>query len=135
MPRFYFHLRDGQNSHRPDDMGVDFPDVEAAYLEAFQAAKDMAQEWLTKGQNPRAYAFEIMDVSGRLVLELPFSEVLDRQSGRHPAMLSRSIRVAKEQGERMMRLTAEVTQQVRATQENLRHSQELLKSLGSNSAD
>ena len=126
MPRFFFHLRGGPNSFSPDDMGLDFPDVEAAYLDAFQAAKDMAQEWLTKGQNPRDYVFEVVNAAGELVLELPFSEVLDRQSGRRPGKLPRAIRTACERGRRMVRLTAEVAHQVERAQDNLRRSQELL---------
>ena len=130
MPRYFFHLRGGPNSFSPDDLGVELPDIEAAYLEAFQTAKEMAQEWRKKGQNPRLYAFEIVDAAGELVLELPFSEALDHQAGRRPAMLTRSMRRAKEQGARMMRLTAEVAEQVKAAQENLRHSRELLQRFG-----
>jgi len=126
MPRFFFHLRGGPNGLSPDDCGVSLPDVDAAYLEAFQTAKEMAEEWLRKGRNPRLYAFEVVNAAGELVLELPFFEVLDHQAGRRLAKLPRSIRMARERGERMMRLTAEVTQQVRIAQENLRRSRELL---------
>jgi hypothetical protein len=45
-------------------------------------------------------------------------------------MLPRNIRIAKEQGERMMRLAAEVAEQVNATQENLCRSRDLLNSFG-----
>ncbi|WP_114946761.1 DUF6894 family protein [Microvirga calopogonii] len=134
MPRFFFHLRGGLEGLSRHEIGVTVPDVEAAYLEAFQAATDMSQEWLKKGRNPRCYAFEIMNTAGELVLVLPFSEVLDRQSGRKPVRLSRTIRTAKERGERMTRLTTEVAEQVKLAQENLRRSRELLSSLGKSSA-
>ncbi|MBQ0820062.1 hypothetical protein HPT29_011265 [Microvirga terrae] len=130
MPRFYFHLTGGPEGVSPDESGVVLPDSEAAYLEAFHAARDMAQEWLREGRNPRRYAFEVRNDAGELVLELPFSEVLDHQAGRRPAKLSRSVRTAKEQGERMMRLTADVTRQIKMAQENLRQSQELLQRFG-----
>ena len=129
MPRFFFHLRGGPNGLSLDDFGVSLPDADAAYLEAFQTAKEMSQEWLRKGRNPRDYAFEVVNASGELVLELPFSEALDHQAGRRPAKLLTSIRMAKERGERMMRLTAEVTQQVKMAQENLRRSRKLLDGL------
>ena len=134
MPQFFFHLRGGPNSFSLNDLGVELPDIEAAYLEAFQAAKDMAQEWLTKGLNPRPCAFEVVNAAGDLVLELPFSEALDHQAGRRPVKLSRSVRTAKERGERMTRLTTEVAEQVKMAQENLRRSQELLKGFGKNKA-
>ena len=127
MTLFFFHLRGGPAGLSRDDVGVDFPDAETAYLEAHQAAKDMAREWLKQGRNPRGYAFEIENASGELVLELPFAEALDHGAGRRLMSLSRAIRTAKERGERMMRLTAEVTREVEAIRENLRHSQELLQ--------
>jgi hypothetical protein len=119
MPHFFFHPRGDPEGRAQDEMGLDFPDVEAAYLEAFQAAKDVAQEWLAVGRNPRCCAFEIVNAAGELVLVLPFNEVLDRQVGRRPVRLSRSARTAKERGEWMMCLTAEVAQHVEMGQENL----------------
>ena len=127
MPLFFFHLRDCSGSVNEDPEGSEFPDAEAAYLDAYQAARDMAREWLRKGRNPRGYVFEVVTGSGEPVLELPFSESLDNQAGRRPAHLSRAIRTAKERGERMMRLSAEVAREVEAVQENLRQSQMLLK--------
>lgn len=134
MPWFFFHLRGGPNSLDLDDLGLELSGIEAAYLEAFRAAKDMAQEWLRSGHNPRQYAFEVVNAAGELLLELPFSEALDHQAGRRPAMMPRSMRMAKEQGERMMRLTTEVAEQVKAAQENLRRSRELLSNFSKGSA-
>src|SRR3712207_3297985 len=90
----------------------------------------MSREWLRKGQNPRDYAFEVMNGAGEVVFELPFSEALDRQAGRRPAHLPRAIRMAVERGGRMMRLTAEVAEQAQLARENLRRSRDLLNSLG-----
>ena len=127
MPLFFFHLRDSAGCMSEDPEGSEFPDAEAAYLDAYQAARDMAQEWLKKGRNPRGYVFEVVTASGEPVFELPFSESLDDQAGRRPAYLSRAIRTARERGERMTRLSAEVAREVEAVQENLRQSQMLLK--------
>jgi len=129
MPRFFFHFRAGADSLSLDQDGVSLPDIEAAYLEAFQAAKDISQEWIKEGKNPRLCAFEVVNAAGDLVLDLPFSEALDYQAGRRPAHLSKALRTAMERGNRMMRLTAEVAQQVQALQENLRRSKDLLASL------
>ena len=127
MPLFFFHLRDSAGCVSEDPEGLEFPDAEAAYLDAYQAARDMAQECLKKGRSPRGYVFEVVTASGEPVFELPFSESLDDQAGRRPAHLSRAIRTARERGERMIRLSAEVAHEVKAVQENLRQSQMLLK--------
>jgi hypothetical protein len=130
MPLFFFHLRGGAEGLNLDQDGLDLPNVEAAYLEAHQTALDMTQEWLRKRQNPRGYAFEIMSATGEVVVELPFSEALDRQAGRRPANLPRAIKMAIARGDRMKRLSAELAEQVWLVQENLRRSQDLLNSLG-----
>ena len=127
---FFFHLRGSYQGLSRDELDLEFPDVEAVYLEAFQAAHDMQQELLAKGQNPRAYAFEVVNAEDELVFGLPFSEVLDRQAGRRPAKLSRTVQIAIEHWNRMMRLSAEVAQQVQLVEANLRRSQTLLRSLG-----
>jgi len=134
MPRFFFHLRGGPTGFSLDAEGVNLPNVEAAYLEAHQAALDMAREWLRKGRNPRDYAFELMNAAGEVMFELPFAEALDRQAGRRPVHIPKAIRTAKEQGERMMRLSAELAQQVKEAQENLRRSCELLQRSSKNRA-
>jgi len=130
MPLFFFHLRGGPEGLDLDQDGLDLPNVEAAYLEAHQTALDMAQDWLRQRQNPRGYAFEIMNAAGEFLVELPFSEALDRQAGRRSANLPRAIKTAMARGDRMKRLSAEVAEQVRLVQENLRRSQDLLNSLG-----
>ena len=86
----------------------------------------MAQEWLGRGRNVRGYAFEVLNEAGDLLFELPFAEVLDTHAGQRPVKLSNAVRAAKARGERMVRLTTEVAQQVTMAQQNLRRSQELL---------
>jgi hypothetical protein len=130
MAQFFFHLRGNLHGLSRDELGLEFPDVETAYLEAFRAARDMQQELVARGQDPRGYGFEVVNASDELVFDLPFSEVLDHQAGRRPAKLSRMVQTAMERGNRMMRLSAEVAQQVQLVQENLRRSQDLLRSLG-----
>lgn len=82
MPLFYFHLRTLEKLE-PDDTGLEFSGIEAAYLEACRTVPEMSADLVRKNRNPARYAFEIADAVGRLVMEVPFTEVLDR--GRKPA--------------------------------------------------
>jgi Domain of unknown function (DUF6894) len=51
MPLFYFHLTVGRE-HSPDDLGVEFDSVEAAYLDAFATAREMWSELLKNREDP-----------------------------------------------------------------------------------
>jgi hypothetical protein len=77
MPWFYFHLRTPRGLE-PDDTGLEFAGIEAAYLEACasipEISADLAREW----KNPARYSFEIADPAGKLLIEVPFTEILDR---------------------------------------------------------
>ncbi len=77
MPRFFFHVRFDHLNRSRDERGLDFPNVETAHAEAIRAAKDVRDEFVARGQNPRDYAIEVEDVSGELVFRLPFSELFD----------------------------------------------------------
>ncbi|WP_414471337.1 DUF6894 family protein [Microvirga sp. M2] len=133
MPHFYFHIRDADQRRSRDRLGLEFPDVETAYLEAFRAAEGIRGVFVARGRNPRDYAIEVANAADELILDLPFAEIFDRHAGRH---VPRSmIKAAREQGNRMMRLSAEVAEQVRLVRENLRRSQDLLNSLGRGHAD
>ena len=87
MPRFYFHLKRGEELE-PDPEGLDFPSMEDAYLEAFSAALEFWTELLAKHQDPTIMAFEICDSAGNHLLTLPFSEVLHstKRPGPGPAI-------------------------------------------------
>ena len=67
MPRFYFHLTKGQEFESDPD-GLEFADLEAAYLEAFRAATEIWTEMLGHQQNPLELAFHIHDEAGCLLL-------------------------------------------------------------------
>ena len=75
--RYHFHLRIGPRLSL-DDIGLELPDLETAYLEAFEAARAMWGELLSERSDPLIRVFEITDEHGQLLLTLPFSEVLDR---------------------------------------------------------
>ena len=128
MSYFFFHLR-GPNGLSRDELGLDLPDVETAYLEADRAVTDMARELQAKRLNPRSYAFEITNAADEPVLELPFWETLDRVARRRGVHLPNSMKLAVEQAERMMRLVSDVAQQTDMARENLRQTSYLLRML------
>ncbi|MBP1182105.1 DUF6894 family protein [Methylobacterium sp. PvR107] len=82
MPLFYFHLR-GPNGLERDDVGLELPCVDAAYLGACRAVPGMSADLAREETNPARYAFEITDACGNLLMDVPFTEVLDR--GHKPA--------------------------------------------------
>src|SRR6185503_6678987 len=75
MPRFFFHLV-SPGSYDVDQEGSEFCSVESAFLDAREAAIDMAAEMLKDRIDPSRHQFEIVDAEGRFLIELPFSEVL-----------------------------------------------------------
>lgn len=81
MPWFYFHLRTPRGLE-PDDTGLEFAGIEAAYLEACASIPEISADLACEWKNPARYAFEIADPAGRLLMEVPFTEILDR--GRKP---------------------------------------------------
>ena len=82
MPRFYLHVRRGQD-YALDREGYEFPTVEVARNEALRAALK-AWHRLPAGQDPAAYAIEVEHESGVMILSVPFAEALstDRALGR-----------------------------------------------------
>ena len=76
MAHFFFDLHNGSVLER-DEIGIDLPDFESAYLEAHRAAIDMWIEARREGRKPAYRCFEIRDAQDRMVTEIPFSEVLD----------------------------------------------------------
>ena len=83
MPRFYLHLWNGAE-FVVDLEGDELPNVEAAYLEAFEAAKEMAADLIRSHEDPTTYRFDVVDSAGRAVFELPFSEVLGQPRPKRP---------------------------------------------------
>jgi len=77
MPRFFFDLRDKDGALEQDEVGIDLPDFETAYLEAHRTAIDMWAEACRDGCSPGHARFEVRDVLGRVVLDLPFTEALN----------------------------------------------------------
>jgi hypothetical protein len=76
MPRYFFNVRDA-NGFRKDDEGQDFPNLEAAHVEALKTAEQL---WI--GMPPdvarAGMAFEISDESGTMLETVPFVEAGER---------------------------------------------------------
>lgn len=118
MTRYFFHLWTGAAYER-DDHGSDLPHVEAAYMEAFEAAQDLAIDLIRSRENAALRRFDVVDEQGRIVFELPFTEVVGTRASKHPVM------------ETLLRgraLAADVAEQVVVARQNLDHLRLLLSS-------
>jgi hypothetical protein len=76
MPIFYFDYGDDDGGLDPDTDGSEFPNIEAAYINAYHAAIDMWAEARHQGRDVTRHRLQIRDELGRVLLELPFTEVL-----------------------------------------------------------
>jgi hypothetical protein len=112
--RYYFHLRIGRELS-PDEIGLDLPDLDTAYLEAFQAARAMWSELLAERSDPMLRSFEIADSDGRVLLLLPFREVLE--SARKPrGRMPNEVRSAHALLEKTRNLTETLREEIKAAQ-------------------
>lgn len=75
MPHFFFNHTSGGATF-VDEVGTDFPSLEAAYLDTYEAALAIAFEKLRRRQDPITDSFEIIDDERNLLMQVPFSEVL-----------------------------------------------------------
>ena len=71
MPRFYFHIRDGETLIEDPD-GSELPDLEAARVEALEGARTILAEKVKAGAVVDGQRFEIVDESGAVRATLPF---------------------------------------------------------------
>ena len=71
MPRYYFHVFDGQDF--PDDEGVELLDDGAAKDQAILAAGDMLREIGFEFWDGEGWVMKVVDETDRLVGELEFS--------------------------------------------------------------
>jgi hypothetical protein len=126
VPHFYFHLRDELGFH-PDDVGLDFPDVETSYLEAFRAAVGLWGELLQQRRDPRCSRFEITDARGEPLFELPFSEVPDSMSRPAARLRLKSAVTAQGRAEHMMALTQSLQDEIKLACQRVRDARDLLE--------
>lgn len=77
MPRFFCNL------HKPagieiDRTGLEFPSLEAAYLDVCQCIVEIMHEPDVWEIVPELCWFEITDVGGRRLMEVPFAEAVEQ---------------------------------------------------------
>jgi hypothetical protein len=104
-------------------MGLELPDLDAAYLEAFEAAKEMWGEAIRDMRNPGRQQFEIADEKGNTLVIVPFREVLESLKGvpkPHPM----------EMAQRTAKLSGEVAEAIKKARTQLSEAKTLLSQLG-----
>ena len=74
MPRFYLHLRKGEQFFR-DPEGAVFSDLESARREAMRSAREMAAESVKHNQEIDGQ-LEIMDEAGETLLVLTLKDTV-----------------------------------------------------------
>lgn len=73
MPVFHFHLRTAEGLER-DEEGIEFQDLEAAYLDMCDGLPRMVSDLVEEGHDPGRCTFEITDAFGRMLMEVPLTE-------------------------------------------------------------
>ena len=75
MPRYYFHVHDG-DSLDPDRLGADLANIHEARTEAVNVARELCHLWddLPPG-DLNNMAVEVADETGQIVLTVPFRVV------------------------------------------------------------
>ncbi|MCJ2021769.1 hypothetical protein MKK84_30895 [Methylobacterium sp. E-065] len=126
MPWFYFHLRSPEGLNR-DDIGLEFPSMEAAYLEACHTVPEMSADIVRKKANPARHAFEITDDSGALLIEVPFTEVLDGRYRPVPPKETAQRQVAAATIARSTDLVSEIHAEWAVTRDKLAETRRLLR--------
>jgi hypothetical protein len=128
--RYHFHLRIGRELS-PDEIGLDMPDLDTAYLEAFQAAQAMWAELLAERSDPMLRSFEIADSDGRVLLVLPFREVLERASrptGRKPRVRTpNEVRSAQVLLKKTRMLTDSLIEEIKAARNMIETAQRSMR--------
>ena len=74
MPRFFFHLRDGETVDDRD--GMYFPDVRSARCEAVRNARDIMAEDVRRGRLCLSFRIDVTGEGGEPVFAVPFREVV-----------------------------------------------------------
>ena len=125
MQRYYFDFRQA-GVRVPDTEGVEFHDVEQAYLEAFRAAQDMWSELLKQRRDPRRCSFEVRNAAGEILFLFPFQEVMDCCTDQRAISLRRTFEELSHTSNYAKRVGDEFAEEVRSLRQSLQHSRALL---------
>jgi hypothetical protein len=74
MPRYYFHIFDGEDVI--DEEGMDLPDDAAARLVAVNSVRDLAAAQVMRGELDVEQFMSVTDVSGALIHTVDFSDAI-----------------------------------------------------------
>ena len=73
MPRFHFHIFDGQD--RRDEDGTELPDFQAAQVEAIRFAGEILKDEAHRIALGKEWRMHVTDESNMILLRLDFSAV------------------------------------------------------------
>jgi hypothetical protein len=73
MSRFYFNLRSSKGFLEDSD-GQEYESLTAAREAAILSAREIMASRVKSGKNPDDGRFEIMDITGQLILTVPFKD-------------------------------------------------------------
>ena len=125
MPRFFFDFRQGDDCC-PDDQGTEFPNVERAYLEAYQCAQEMWSVLLKQRRDPRRCHFEVRNAERDLLFVFPFQEVMDSCQERKSQPLARTFHDIRATHSYVRRVSADFHREMHAIHARLQESRALL---------
>ena len=75
MPKYYFHIRDGQDL-APDPEGAEFESLEAARVEAINSARELVAQRILRGDVVDGQAFELTSEDGKVADIVRFKDVM-----------------------------------------------------------
>jgi len=128
MPMFFFN-HSSPGAVLVDDVGTEFPSLEAAYLDTCDAVLDIAFEKLRAQQNPENDSFDIMDGEGRMLMHVPFSEVLRPRGAPKTSSVYRGHQAIVARHREIVRSQAELRAEFEKTQSALKTIRTTLASL------
>ena len=74
MPRYFFDLASPGAVER-DELGIEFDDLDMAYLDAWRAVAEISAEMSGEGRDPSRLRFDVRDACRRPLLDIPFGEM------------------------------------------------------------
>jgi hypothetical protein len=77
MTRYFFHIRSNGAARSCDDLGLDFPSVQAACSEALRKAQALKGVFESCGEDPRDHAIVIENEAGEIVFLMSFADIFD----------------------------------------------------------
>jgi Domain of unknown function (DUF6894) len=131
VPRFFFNYREG-GEYTHDRLGIEFETFELAYLDAFDAAREMWPEIMDRRVDPRICGFDIVNSDGVVVALVNFGEVLENCTRGRPVTAGKillSCSEAVNNANRARRMLSEFQEQIDQTRRQLAAVRQLVGQL------